>query len=332
MMIYGGEEIEKNGIGSFTVRVPKMASVIMADDLINVKKTFKDFKFNNQINPKDNLLISKSSTFPSLSLSKIENIDVKRVISVDKADKIIIDEIPDFNRNNYNIRYLHRIKVIMHDEETIYYHVSYRNIDEVDVIYKQRYKNGYENAKVYCHEVGMCQIIDTQKEDLEIIINNPDKLISTDQLNDYVNKFLDKITISDIESLKNLMTSSEKSLVRTGIELLNNYNFDDYIYEVLNLLRETNYFIKYYNLTNLISFKNILHQLKISSGILEYYSYELDIAIFDHPKLNKNIREEIKNMLTQMSINTIRSNSFLNKINKMFDLNITLNNIEVLWD
>ena len=128
------------------------------------------------------------------------------------------------------------------------------------------------------------------------------------------------------------MTGSEKSLVRMGIELLNNYNFDDYIYEVLKLLSETNYYIKYYNLTNLISFKNILHQLKISSGILEHYSYELDIAIFDHPKLNKNIREEIKDMLTRMSINTIRSNSFLNKINKMFDLNITLNNIEVLWD
>lgn len=330
-MIYGGEEITKNGIGGFTVRIPKMSSVILDDDLINVKKTFKDFKFNNQINPKDNLLISKSSVFPSLSLSKIENIDVKRVISVDKADKIIIDDIPNFDRNNYNIRYLHRIRVIIHDEETIYYHVSYRNIDEVDIIYERSYKNGYENAKVYCHEVGMCQIIDIPKEDLEIIINNPDKLISTDQLNDYVNKFLDKITINDIESLRNLMTSSEKSLVRTGIELLNNYNFDDYIYEVLKLLKEADYFIKKHNLTNLISFKNILHQLKITSRMLEYYSSELDIAIFNHPKLNKDKKEEIKNMLTHMSIDVIKHNSFLNKINKLFDLNINLNNIEILW-
>lgn len=330
-MIYGSEEIMKNVMTGFTINVPKTSCVILVDDLINIEKTFKDFKFNNQINPKDNLLISKTSVFPSLNLSKIENIDVKRVISIDKADKVIIDDIPNFNPNTYYTLYLHKIKVVTDGEETIYHHVSYRNVDEIDIFYKQHYGLDNANTKVYCHELGVCKIINTPKKDLEMIIDNPDKLISTDQLNDYVNKFLDKITVDDIESLKSLMRSSEKSLVRTGIELLNNYNFDNYIYEVLILLRDSDYYIKKYNLTNLISFKNILHQLKITSKVLEYFTYELDIAIFDHPKLNKDRKEEIKNSLINMSIDVIKSNSFLNRINKMFDLNINLNNIEVSW-
>lgn len=267
-----------------------------------------------KIESNDKLFISKYSRFPSLFISKIGGLDVKRTIKTDKADKVIID----FPLNKIRC-YVYSPKVYtkVEDGETSYEFIYDTAIDENSV--KMIFGNDFKivrSEKAY--------IIDEPKEYVDLIIENSNKLVDTHTLDEYVNDFLPDIDQTSLDNISQLLQSNDSSTIKIGIELLHTFDLSKMYYKVVKTVWSSYNNVCQFGQQNTAAFKHIESMLKVDKRILSMYDYESFVfAIYNN--ISESDKEVVRDHMCEYLIN--KTNDYFGHQSAKYNLKITIEKI-----
>jgi hypothetical protein len=180
---------------------------------------------------KDKIYISKYSSFSPLLLSRIEGIDVSRVISMEKATKIIIDE--NLYKEYRSDLYYGEFTSTNEAYPTI--RGLFVNKTDYDVSSLTRLMHPVTRERItdtssYV-KAGTCEpcvIINTEFDKVDLILNQSKKLVVTEKLEDYINNFLPELDKDALDSCLNMLGSKDMNAVKLGINMLATFNIKNY--------------------------------------------------------------------------------------------------------
>lgn len=267
-----------------------------------------------KIESNDKLFISKYSRFPSLFLSKVEGLDVKRTIKTDKSDKVIID----FPLKKIRC-YIHSPKIYtkVENEETSYEFIYDIAIDENSI--KTFFGDDFKivrSEKAY--------IIDEPKEYVDLIIENSNKLVDTHTLDEYINDFLPDIDQESLDNISQLLQSYDSSTVKIGLELLHTFDLSKMYYKVVKTVWSAYNNICHFGQQNTAAFQHIESMLKVDKRILSMYDYESFVfAIYNN--ISESDKEVVRDHMCEYLIN--KTNDYFGPQSAKYNLKITIEKI-----
>lgn len=245
-----------------------------AEDLnkLYLKKTSTDFDLDKM----KKVFFDPTCTYPRYKLSQFTK--VKRCVDPSKADAIIISKTT--YRNDWTKYH------IFYDSKEDHYYLISENYFERDMknIYtdtnltKQekfikhvKYHNLISNDLVYISLSDVVILTKDAEKSVELLSHNH-KLILDSDLDAAISKTLNKVEESDVESIDELLASSDISTVGLGMDLLINYDVAEKACTMGMLLFKHRANILRSSKINSVGFKNILEVLKISKSDLSYYN------------------------------------------------------------
>lgn len=302
------DDLKPAGLNIYSVS--KSQSVMIKADISDLNEIQNNVSSGN-INSGDKILILKQSKFPSLFLSKIEGIDIKRTIKIDNADKVIID-FPFEKIRCY------------HSECRTY--VKVKNKDDVREFLcgfeptKEDIKNYFGND-FKISKIEDAYILNKPKEYVDTIINYSNKMVDTNTLNEYINKFLPEIDKESLENISQLLQSKESSTVKIGIELLHTFNLSKMYLEVVKVVWEAFNNICYYGQQNIAAFQHIESKLKLDKRILSQYTFENFVRLV-YNNLSDLEKEIVRSQMCEYFSNEIRER--FGYLLEMYDLTFNI--------
>lgn len=235
-------------------------TIVILDD------TFQKEAFNvtvdslTDILSKDKIYVSKHSSFSPLLLSRIEGIDVSRVISTEKATKILVDE-SEYYEYRDNIWYGEFVSQI-EDQPAIRGIFNDKNDYQMSSL--QRIRNPVtgdviQNTSSY-RPVGQCRpcvIINTDFDMATLLLTYPKKIVATEKLEDYINGFLPDLDNEALESCLSMLGSKDMNAVKLGINMLSTFNISSHTIPISLAIRN--------NLQNLMTVRSLTAFKRICS-------------------------------------------------------------------
>lgn len=205
--------------------IKKKCIIFEESEIKNINDVFSSkSSLNNTINPKDKLYFISASEFPRTHLGLFS--DLKRVIKSDKCDKIVI---PD-SINSYKL-IAYKIFIKMTDDEYFYFpdYCFGTWCRNTGVIESDVYLKSFINAllpKLTTFEKIEVKVANVSKSEIDLILNNPSKLITSKQLTSYIAPNMQTMTFEEYESFNEMLQSNDKTVLNLGIKMLNMYNVD----------------------------------------------------------------------------------------------------------
>lgn len=305
-------------LGMMYLSSKSLKSLTITDSPQELKEYLGNPDFKSLIS-RDKICISKYSKFPSLFLSKIENIDIKRTISLDKADKIIIDEFSTVKIDSYYSKGV--LHIIKKENDVVLSFLSYTSQNDSDVISHFKSINELDSGSTYTVEKIPIGFLDIDYELSSIIVNYPDKLVKTSTLNEYVANFLPELDLDTLDSIRSLLQSQDKGAVKVGVELLHTFDASSIYLDTVSTLYDCYNNIVQYQQHNSAAFNHIESMLDISKDILSTsYKEDFFTKIFDN--LNDNDKSKIRELMRKYLESMIKSQTMglINKYN--FEINV----------
>ena len=275
------EDYDKEFSGKEKSTILDSASLQKLNDTINLIK-----RNDNILNDKDKLFFIQASKFPRTHLSLYTTL--KRVIKFEKCTKIAIPE--SFNTIKLG-------KCIKIDDNTVIqipsclaYTLRTECSDGTRELISQ-YLPFYKK-----HEIVEPVIINMSAEEINYMLEFPEKCITSNDLTKYIASNLSTMSFEEYETLDGLLKSADNSVIKMGVKMLNNYNIDVFsdkssgIYIGMLLLRNYN------NLhsgtgTSTTGFKYIEKTLDFS--VKKIRSYNEGLYLYKIKSLSKN-KEQIE--------------------------------------
>lgn len=292
--IYNKNDITLEGglINRWWTQVPPLHSCfIKTDDYEKIKTQIKDFTYQ-KIQPKDKVyILSKSSSFPSTMISRVENLDIKRVLNPEKADKIIIDDIYKSLSEDDSSYYItaetneHKLKRLTRYKT---------NIPDYEMAAVKHFKENLESSEVPKIQTDKVSVLKIPKEEAEILLNHLDKVATSNSLSDYVSDKLTPLTLEELNNIGELLSNTDKGMCRMGIELLNGSNFNSLMYETIKLLRNNTGVIHMHKLHNTTSYNHIISRIGIDPDY-PYSDRDFYVEVYKKCKISDEAKKQIKN-------------------------------------
>jgi hypothetical protein len=282
--------------------------------IIIVDGTFESGVFNinehslTDIISKDKVYISKHSSFSPLLLSRIEGIDVSRVISAEKAMKIVIDEVEYSEYGSQNLWYGEFVSA---DEEAPVIRGLFGQAADFKRDFLNRVKDPITreyipNLQNYTTSgvARPCVISNVDFEISSLILTYPKKIVVTTKLEDYINNFLPELDKDALDSCISMLGSKDMNAVKLGINMLATFNVSQYTIPISLAIR--NNIQNLLTIKSLAAFKRVCSLCKISpNDIRNVPLLEFNIQIYrnsnnpEHRSLIKdNIAKSIENEIS----------------------------------
>lgn len=242
------------------------------NDMYN-KQFTKDFDLSKM----KKVFFDPNCTYPRYKLAQFTN--VKRCLSPDKADAVIIT-LTKF-QNEYSKYYMFYSAEHDHYYFVQEYDLQHRNTlkDEYPSIPKQedRFIKYVIDKKMTADDltyVGIREIVFINEDDAKSVnvLKGTHKFILDTDLDAEISKTLNNADESDIESIDELLGSSDISTVGLGMDLLINYNVTEKACTIGMMIFKHRKNIIRSPKINSVGFKNILSALKITRSDLNYYN------------------------------------------------------------
>lgn len=247
-------------------------------------------KINNNINVSDKLYFDTNCTYPRFKLSTK---DMKRTIKLDKADKVVISK--------YNPMYvkpttyqLNEIKPYLaySPSEDVYYYFSavryprrdngwLKAVSQFNQIYKKYSSTGHQtelyeilkrlsiipnDSFVLPEDVWL--LTEQDYKYIDNITNKYMQIIYDTELDKFICEGLMPVTEDDINTLHNMFSSNDNSVVGLGIKLLSSYDITSDPLSIVLLLHKHYGNIRYNDAYKSVGFKQVINSLQINEEYL----------------------------------------------------------------
>lgn len=288
-------------------------------------------KLNNNISSFKKVFFDKSCNYPRYKLN--EKTNIKRCLDYNKASSVIISKLNFESYHFYsydgvlNTKDDDKIRVYYSNNKDRYYFIdriahNYYNskiISSILSIVKKRYSQfTIENLikSLFDYSIlpsdatliytGYISLLKNEKEynTINNIINNYMQVTYDTELDKFVNLQCDNIDLDVIESIKNMLKSTDISTVDLAIKLLCSYNIDNYKGTVLLMIYEYKNNIYKGNGYKSVAFTQLLESYDLSwsniyySSLLTEIYYKLLKLTLTDDDINA-IKEIVKNIIKQ---------------------------------
>lgn len=235
-------------LANFTRRYNSYGTIIL--DKHNINDIFNNIKKDNVIVPGDLVYISKYSSYPSLFISRVDNINIRRCLKLEKCTKLIVDESIINNYHNTIVKFDHVPGII---------NKSYNN-DNVEIFSFSPTDNDLENDNIVYYYNAPYDFMD-------IIINHHDKIVYTENLSNYVNNFLPKLNKQNLVEVTNMIKSEDKETMKLGISIISIHDISNVCVEIFSMFRRYYNLIRRYKLHNCSEFNRICSAYEIDKSL-----------------------------------------------------------------
>lgn len=260
-------------------------------------------KINNNINVSDKLYFDANCAYPRFKLSTK---DMKRTIKLDKADKVVISKYNPIYIQPYSF-YLNEIKpyLVYAPSEDVYYYfnmVRCPNHDngwpkatgQFNQIYKKYSSTGHQtelyeilkqlsiipnDSFVLPDDVWL--LTEQDYKYIDNITNKYMQLIYDTELDKFICEGLMPVTEDDINTLHNMLSSNDNSVVGLGLKLLSSYDITSDPLSIVLLLHKHYSKIRYNDAYKSVGFKQVINSLQITEDYLGHQRDKLINQVFD---------------------------------------------------
>jgi hypothetical protein len=264
---------------------------------------------------KDKIYVSKYSSFSPLLLSRIEGIDVSRVISAEKATKIIVDET-EYTEYKTDLFYG---EFISSNEDLPVIRGLFNSQADYQVSFLVRVYNPLK--KEYIKDVTSyslagpcrpCVILNVDFDEADLILAYPKKVVSTAKLEDYINDFLPELDKYTLDSCTGMLGSNDPNIVKMGINMLAAFNIKSYTIPISVAIRN--------NLNNLTAYKSLAAFKRLCNLCGLTFSDLKDVALleFNMRIYRKSNNQEHKKLIKD-NVAWAINNEILNSYSRYFD-------------
>ena len=281
---------------------PRYCYGLLLGEKPNLDEIIKS-KINNNINVSDKLYFDAYCTYPRFKLSTK---DMKRTIKLDKADKVVISK---YNPIYVQPRsyYLNGIKpyLVYAPSEDVYYYFNIvrcphhdngwpKTVSHFNQIYKKYSSTGHQtelyeilkrlsiipnDAFVLPEDVWL--LTEQDYKYIDSITNKYMQLIYDTELDKFICEGLMPVTEDDINTLHNMLSSNDNSVVGLGIKLLSSYDITSDPLSIVLLLYKHYGKIRYNDAYKSVGFKQVLNSLQINEECLVHDRDKLINQVFD---------------------------------------------------
>lgn len=272
-----------------------------------------------KVEDKAKLYFTKKSKIPRFKLQETE---YKRVIKADKADYIIVNEIPNIimTKDTY-----------IFENECALFFVDYKYIEDyahgnvskfLEILETINNRSNFKETPIYSGTLN--RVPNKDNYIFDIYDKAPNKKIILDKI---INRILDKsfstMTENDLTTIYSMLSSTDKSSVEMGLKLLTNFNIAETPYLIYSIIYETKDNWKFNDAKNSVSVKNLFDSI----GFKEFYVRN---SIDTYHQIYHLMKEKFKKEPTEEEIQLIKK-YFTNKkkdilINRLNDSIIIHNN------
>lgn len=285
------------------------------DEIINSK-------INNNINISDKLYFDTNCTYPRFKLSTK---DMKRTIKLDKADKVVISKYNPIyvEPDCYYLKTVTPYLVYSPSEDVYYYFNVVRNpsrdngwpksISQFNQIYKKYSSTGhqtelYEILKTlsiipndsFILPENVWLLTEQDYKYIDNITNNYMQIIYDTELDKFICNGLMPVTEDDINTLHNMFSSNDNSVVGLGLKLLSSYDITSDPLSIVLLLHKHYSKIRYNDAYKSVGFKQVITSLQINEEYLGNNRDKLINQVFDachNDETKAKAREAVRLMI-----------------------------------
>lgn len=251
----------------------------------NYKNKLKNIVDKANINLKSTLYFDKGSSFPRL---KLDGTDFKRCIKIDKADYIVIPKI-DASFITFGGKYKYKI-----ERNNVIYLLTELNKNEysclINLIEPWNYTGYYST---------------NNKKDAQTIYNilfeYNKQLIYEKELDSIISKDLEKLDRENIESIYDMLKSTDDSSIELGCKLLSSFDVNETNLTTSILLFLTQDHWIQNKGSNSVLFKNMLNSINYP----EYGYRIIDYVFKEHGAVSEKDRTLAKGLIKPWIIQTI---------------------------
>jgi hypothetical protein len=247
-------------------------------------------KINNNIDVSDKLYFDANCTYPRFKLSTK---DMKRTIKLDKADKVVISKYnPIYVKpTSYRLRETKPYLAYSPSEDVYYYFSTVRSpghdngwpksVSQFNQIYKKYSSTGHQielyeilkrlsiipnDSFVLPEDVWL--LTEQDYKYIDNITNKYMQLIYDTELDKFICEGLMPVTEDDINTLHNMFSSNDNSVVGLGIKLLSSYDITSDPLSIVLLLHKHYGKIRYNDAYKSVGFKQVINSLQINEDYL----------------------------------------------------------------
>lgn len=260
-------------------------------------------KINNNIDVSDKLYFDANCTYPRFKLSTK---DIKRTIKLDKADKVVISKYnPIYVKpTSYRLREIKPYLAYSPSEDVYYYFNQVRNphydsglpknIVNFNQIYKKYSSTGHQtelyeilkrlsiipdDSFVLPEDVWL--LTEQDYKYIDNITNNYMQIIYDTELDKFICEGLMPVTEDDINTLHNMFSSNDNSVVGLGLKLLSSYDITSDPLSIVLLLHKYYGNVRYNDAYKSVGFKQVLNSLQINEDYLGHNRDKLINQVFE---------------------------------------------------
>lgn len=247
-------------------------------------------KINNNIDVSDKLYFDANCTYPRFKLSTK---DMKRTIKLDKADKVVISKYnPIYVKpTTYQLNEIKPYLAYSPSEDVYYYFSAVRcprrdngwpkAVSQFNQIYKKYSSTGHQtelyeilkrlsiipdDSFVLPEDVWL--LTEQDYKYIDNITNNYMQIIYDTELDKFICDGLMPVTEDDINTLHNMFSSNDDSVIGLGLKLLSSYDITSDPLSIVLLLHKHYGNIRYNDAYKSVGFKQVLNSLQINENYL----------------------------------------------------------------
>lgn len=281
---------------------PRYCYGLLLGEKPNLDEIIKS-KINNNINVSDKLYFDANCTYPRFKLSTK---DMKRTIKLDKADKVVISKYNPIYRqiSTYYLTEVPPYLVYSPSEDSYYYMNVVRNsfydtyynksLSKFNQIYKQYSSTGHQtelyeilktlsiipsDSFVLPEKVWL--LTEQDYKYIDNITNNYMQIIYDTELDKFICEDLMPVTEDDINTLHNMLSSNDNSVVGLGLKLLSSYDITSDPLSIVLLLHKHYGNIRYNDAYKSVGFKQVINSLQINEDYLGHNRDKLINQVFE---------------------------------------------------
>ena len=275
---------------------------LLLGEKLNLDEIIKS-KINNNINVSDKLYFDTNCTYPRFKLSTK---DMKRTIKLDKADKVVISKYDPvyIQPHSYHLNEIKPYLVYSSSEDVYYYFNMIRcpirdngwpkAISQFNQIYKKYSSTGHQtelyeilkrlsiipnDSFVLPEDVWL--LTEQDYKYIDNITNNYMQIIYDTELDKFICEDLMPVTEDDINTLHNMFSSNDNSVVGLGLKLLSSYDITSDPLSIVLLLHKHYSKIRYNDAYKSVGFKQVINSLQITEDYLGHQRDKLINQVFD---------------------------------------------------
>lgn len=291
----------------------------------------------------DKVYIDKQCKYPRFKISELT--DIKRCLDPTKADSVIISQhsFTDYKgtiANCYSYEHPLDTTIIMYSKKAnCYYFFDYYPFimafdaarDNLDIwitknsSFKESNKSeSYNNLMRWCSSLINAKVLPDDcvefyngsvvllKNDIEIafvnnLYNRYMKITYDTELDRFINNGIEKMTDEDLDTIKRMISSKDKTVVGMGLKLLSNYDITSSICSLGRILCENHENVLMSGAFNSVGFKQILATLSLQRADLSRGDVNYIINKLYNVSKDKEDKEKAKQYVINQTERMIKS-------------------------